>query len=110
MPVITPETVSLLTPHIIDLIKNVFKSRNREASGKTPREAGVEPSIDSLSRDIVELQQVASGHGIAIAEIAQNVEVKLAKLERQLKWQRLFSLASLVVAVIATGIALAKSA
>jgi len=109
MPVITTETLTLLTPHIVDLVRTVFRSRNKGgANDKSPQAASVEQAVDILSRDVSELQEVATKHGSAITEIAQKVDARLGELERQLKRQQIFSLISIVVAVIAVGIAIAR--
>lgn len=110
MPVITTETLTLLTPHIVDLVRTVFRARNKEGapSNKGPQAASVEQAVDVLNRDVLELQEVAVKHGTAITEIAQKVDARMGNLERQLKRQQIFSLISVVVAVVAVGIAIAR--
>lgn len=104
MPVITTETVSLLAPHIIDLVKGVFRSRKeKELKGTTEEQA-----LEILNKDIVELQEVANKHAAAIEEIAQRVDARFSLLEQQLRRQRLVSWAAVAVAVIAAGIAWVK--
>jgi predicted transcriptional regulator len=104
MPVITTETVSLLAPHIIELVRGVFRSRkDKELKG-----ASEEQALEILNKDVLELQEVASKHAAAIGEIAQRVEARFSQLEKQLRQQRLVSLAAVVVALIAAGIAWAK--
>jgi uncharacterized coiled-coil protein SlyX len=104
MPVISPETVTLLAPHIIDLVRGVFRSgKDKELKG-----ASEEQALDILNKDVVELQEVASKHATAIGEIAQRVEARFGQLEKQLKTQKIISAVAIVVAVIAAGIALAR--
>lgn len=110
MPVITPHTISLLTPHVIDLVKTVWKARSKDEPDKDmkPGPSSQEQAIENLNRDVAQLQDVASRQAEAIAEIAQKVEQRLVALERQVRLQKLISLASVVVAVVAAGIALAR--
>jgi hypothetical protein len=104
MPVITTETVAILAPHIIDLVRGVFRARkDKELKGTSGEQA-----LEILNKDVVELQEVASKHAAAIGEIAQRVELRLNQLEKQLRLQRIVSLAAVVVAVIAAGIAWVK--
>lgn len=104
MPVITPETVTLLAPHIIDLVRGVFRSRkDKELKG-----ASEEQALEILNKDVVELQEVATKHAAAIGEIAQRVEARFSQLEKQLKTQRIISGVAIVIALIAAGIALAR--
>lgn len=104
MPVITTETVSLLAPHIIDLIRGVFRSRkDKELRGASEAQA-----LEILNKDVLELQEVATKHAAAIGEITQRVEARFSQFERQLKQQRLIAFAAVVVALIAAGIAWAK--
>jgi predicted transcriptional regulator len=104
MPVITTETVGLLAPHIIELVRGVFRSRkDKELKG-----ASEEQALEILNKDVLELQEVASKHAAAIGEIAQRVEARFSQLEKQLRQQRLVSLAAVVVALIAAGIAWVK--
>lgn len=104
MPVITTETVSLLAPHVIDLVKGVFRSRkDKELKG-----ASKEQALDILNKDVLELQEVATKQAAAIGEIAQRVEARFGELETQLKRQKLFSFTAVIIALIALGVALAK--
>lgn len=104
MPVITPETLSLLTPHVIDLFKGVLKSRkDQEAQG-----ASQEQAIDLLNKGVLELQEVANNHGAAITEIAGKVEERLTGLERQLRRQQLISIVAIVVAAVAVAVAVVR--
>jgi predicted transcriptional regulator len=104
MPVITTETVTLLAPHIIDLVRGVFRARkDKELKGTSGEQA-----LEILNKDVVELQEVASKHAAAIGEIAQKVDARFNQLEKQLRQQRLVSVAAIVVALIAAGIAWAK--
>lgn len=104
MPVITTETITLLAPHIIDLVRGVFRARkDKELKGTSGEQA-----LEILNKDVVELQEVASKHAAAIGEIAQKVDARFNQLEKQLRQQRLVSVAAIVVALIAAGIAWAK--
>lgn len=104
MPVITTETVTLLAPHIIDLVRGVFRARkDKELKGTSGEQA-----LEILNKDVVELQEVASKHAVAIGEIAEKVDARFNQLEKQLRQQRLVSVAAIVVALIAAGIAWAK--
>jgi hypothetical protein len=104
MPVITTDTVNLLAPHIIELVKGVFRSRkDKELKGTTNEQA-----LEILNKDVLELQEVTAKHAEAIGELAQGVEARFVLLEKQLKQQRLFSLAAAVVAVAAMVIAFVK--
>ncbi|WP_019140462.1 hypothetical protein [Noviherbaspirillum massiliense] len=105
MPVITPETVSLLTPHLIDLVRGVFKSR-KDKDLKVSSEQQV---LEILNKDVLELQEVATKQGAAIAEIAQKIDARFGQLEQELRRQKMISLAAAVVAVVAAGIALVRT-
>jgi hypothetical protein len=102
MPVISTETVSLLAPHIIDLVRGVFRSRK----DKEVKAGSEEQALDILGKEVVELQEVASKHAAAIGEIAQRADARFSQLEKQLKQQRLLALSALVVAVVSTVVAL----
>jgi hypothetical protein len=102
MPVISTETVSLLAPHIIDLVRGVFRSRK----DKEVKAGSEEQALDILGKEIVELQEVASKHAAAIGEIAQRADARFSQIEKQLKRQRLLAWASLVIAVISAIVAL----
>ena len=104
MPVITTETVGLLAPHIIDLVRGVFRARK----DKDLKGASGDQALDILNKDVLELQEVAGKHAEAIGEIAQRGEVRFNQLEKQLKQQRLLSIAAVVIAIIAAGIAWLK--
>jgi hypothetical protein len=104
MPVITTETVTLLAPHVFDLLRGVFRSRkDKELKG-----ASEEQALEILNKDVLELQEVATKHAAAIGEIAQRVEARFSQLEKQLKQQRLMTFAAILVSLIAAGIAWAK--
>jgi predicted transcriptional regulator len=104
MPVITTETVSLLAPHVIELLRGVFRFRkDKELKG-----ASDEDALKVLNKDVLELQEVAGKHAEAIGEIAQRVEARFSMLEKQVRRERMMSTAAVIVAVIAAGIALFK--
>lgn len=102
MPVISSETVSMLAPHIFELVKGVFKTR------KEVPETSEDQVLDMLNKDVLELQEVATKQGEALGEIAHVMEAKFAQLEKQLRLQKLLSVAAVVIAVIATAVAIAK--
>jgi hypothetical protein len=101
---LTKEAVSILAPHVIDLVKGVLKP----GKGKELQDTPMEQALQILGKDVQELQEVAAGHAAAIGEIAERVEARFVRLEKQLRLQRLVSLAAVAVAVIATVIALLK--
>ncbi|RJF96751.1 hypothetical protein D3870_20345 [Noviherbaspirillum cavernae] len=101
MPVITTETVSLLAPHVIELVSGVFRSRKDKELKGTPEAQ----ALETLNKDVLELQDIAAKHAEAIGEIAQRVEARFGQLEGQLKQQRILSAIALAVAVIAVGVA-----
>jgi hypothetical protein len=104
MPVISPQTISLLAPHVIELVKGVFRSRkDKDLQGASEQQA-----VDILNKDVVELQEMVLKHASAIGEIARGAEARFAELERQLQRQRLYSIAALAVALVAVAVALFK--
>jgi predicted transcriptional regulator len=105
MPVITTETVSLLAPHIIELVKGVF---NKSGKDKDLKAASEEEALEILNKDVLELQEVATKHAEAIGELAQRMEARVNQLEERLKRQQLFSVAAVIIALIAIGVAFMK--
>lgn len=106
MPVISNETVNMLAPHIFELVKGVFKSR-REPEPLHAGRPGEEPSA-TLGRDVAELQDIAARQAAALSEVAQAMDARFTQVQAELKTQRMISIGAVVLAIIATIVAIAK--
>jgi hypothetical protein len=103
MSIFSSAAMRALAPHLLDLAKGVLPlfTSTRADQQETPAE-----HEDMQGLQIRELQQAATAQAGAVRELAERTEVALAELEERLKRQQRISMIAMIIAGVATVLAL----